>query len=271
LHSFWKEGLLSTGQSITCRSVACVAFTELNVAAYPTIRVVNDFAEFGGGLYRYYPHVATNAEGNKTMVFSASNKTQFVDVRFVGIPSSSTCKNCLDGPDTVIQPGATRYVRLDGDKKNRWGDYSGASADTDGIGIWVHGEFAAATANRWATQVALTRESGAKMAADLVPVPISTPPGGFCNFSQGSLIVTVRNRGNVDASPSFTQIDFSNGSSFSLPTPNIAVNNSIDLAPLTIPSTCFMPDCSFRITVDSTNLMDELDEANNTVNGQCVG
>jgi hypothetical protein len=260
LYAFWQDGLLSTGQN-TGRTIA---FTELDVSNYTTIRVVNDFVEKSNGLSRYYPHVAVNAEGDKTMVFSASNNTQFVDVRYIGIPSSSICKKCLDGPDTIIQSGQGSYGT---DKVASWGDYSGASADPDGIGIWIHGEFAAKN-NKWGTQVALTREAVARLAADLVPE--KTRPS-FCNISSQGLVITVSNRGGSAALPSLTRVDFANGGGFSLPTPSILPNNSVDLSPIRIPSSCFSPDCNFSITVDATNLVDELDESNNTADGLCIG
>jgi hypothetical protein len=265
LYAFWKGGLLSAGQGTSCKSFACIAFTELDVSSYPnTIHKVNDWVESDDTLFRYYPHVAVNAEGDKTMVFSASNKTQFVDVRYVGIPRSSVCTNCFDGPDTVIRSGQDSYGT---GKESRWGDYSGASADPDGIGIWIHGEFAD-QGNIWGTQVALTREAVARLASDLVPE--QTRPG-FCNISSQGLVITVSNRGNSAALPSLTRIDFTNGGSFSLPTPLILPNNSVDLSPVRIPSSCFSSDCKFSITVDVTNLIDELDEGNNTGNGLCIG
>ncbi len=34
---------------------------------------------------------------------------------------------------------------------------------------------------------------------------------------------------------------------------------------------CFNPDCDFRITVDSAGQVSESNEANNVVNGRCIG
>jgi len=66
---------------------------------------------------------------------------------------------CVDGPETVLQNGGNSYVSLDGSGRNRWGDYSGASPDPNGTGVWVAGEFAAAAANTWGVQVGLTHQS----------------------------------------------------------------------------------------------------------------
>jgi hypothetical protein len=112
LYAFWKRGLLSVGQNLACRGVACIGFTELNVAAYPQIRVVSDFAESAPPLHLYYPHVAVNANGDRTMVFSASGSALFAQARYVGIPPSSICTNCLDGPHVTIASGQNRHVRI---------------------------------------------------------------------------------------------------------------------------------------------------------------
>src|SRR5205814_3985836 len=39
----WRGGLLSTGQTIGCGGLACAAYTELDVSAFPTITTVDDF------------------------------------------------------------------------------------------------------------------------------------------------------------------------------------------------------------------------------------
>ena len=193
LYAFWKNGLLSTGQTLACNSGAdaCVAFTELNVSGFPSISTVNDFAYQTAGVDYFYPAVDVNAVGDKTMVFSRSSTSEFAGARYIGIPSSSTCTNCVNGPETVLQNGQNTYIRLEGPplNRNRWGDYLGVAADPDGLGIWIHGEFAAATANRWGTQVGLTYE-----ALDTTP-PVTTAllspmPNGF-GWNSSDVMVTL--------------------------------------------------------------------------------
>lgn len=108
--------------------------------------------------------------------------------------------------------------------------------------------------------------------ADLVPVRVDQT---FCNIVIAppglSLVVTVKNQGSSVASASNTTVAFSSGEVFSLPTGFLAPGQSVDLPALSIPLGCFQPDCSFRITVDSSDQVNEFDEANNSVQGQCVG
>ncbi|HLE24520.1 MAG TPA: CARDB domain-containing protein, partial [Thermodesulfobacteriota bacterium] len=97
-------------------------------------------------------------------------------------------------------------------------------------------------------------------------------PTAFCRIEQsGKLLrVSVKNQGNADAGASKTTVTFSN-KALTLDTPAIPAGGSVDLL-FKVPANCFSPDCSFRITVDSINQVDELNnEGNNSVDGGCIG
>jgi subtilase family serine protease len=84
------------------------------------------------------------------------------------------------------------------------------------------------------------------------------------------LRVTVKNQGTKKAEASKTRVFFNN-TPVILDTPPIPARELIDLL-FKVPSGCFSPDCSFRITVDSANEVDESNyEGNNEVNGGCIG
>ena len=169
LYAFWKGGNLSTGQTIACGTGgadACLGFTELNLSSFPTISTVNDWAYQSPGVDYYYPAVAVNSAGDKTMVFSRSSSSEFASARYIGIPSSSDCTVCQDGPEQVLHNGGNSYVRLDNFGRNRWGDYSGASPDPNGTGVWVAGEFADTVADEWGVQVGLTYQTALPPAND---------------------------------------------------------------------------------------------------------
>lgn len=169
LYAVWKNGKLSTGHTVACPSSAtdaCGGFTELNVANYPTITTLNNWALTAGGEDVYYPAVSVNNADDKTMVFTVSHSSRFASAAWVGIPSSADCTTCVDGGTNILRSGQSSYVRLDDRNRNRWGDYSGASPDPNGEGIWIVGEFAAATANTWGAQVGLTYQNSPPPAND---------------------------------------------------------------------------------------------------------
>ncbi len=110
---------------------------------------------------------------------------------------------------------------------------------------------------------------------DLIPFsPSGTDPSAFCRFEgNGNLLrVTIKNQGNADAGASKTKVTYSNANStaFTLDTPPIPAGGTVDLI-FRVPSDCFSPDCSFKITVDSENQVDELNKQNNSKNGGCIG
>ena len=113
-----------------------------------------------------------------------------------------------------------------------------------------------------------------RKAPDLIPYsPAGTDPSAFCRLEENGsgrfLRVTIKNQGNTDAGPSKTKVAYNN-TSFTLDTPPISAGGSVDLL-FRVPADCFSPDCSFKITVDSENQVDELNKQNNSANGGCIG
>lgn len=172
LYAFWKNGRLSTGHTVACGGTnACGGFTELNVSGYPTISTLRDYALTAGGQDVYFPAMSVNDADDRTMVFTVSDSSLSPTAAYVGVPSIADCPGnptCLDGGTTAFRFGqnSNGYVRLDSRGRNRWGDYSGASPDPNGEGIWVAGEFAAATQNTWGVQAGLTYQTSPPPAND---------------------------------------------------------------------------------------------------------
>ena len=113
---------------------------------------------------------------------------------------------------------------------------------------------------------------GRQKAPDLVPFsPSGNSATAFCRLEQGrKLRVTVKNQGNENAAASKTTVTFDN-KTVSLDTPAIPAGGSVDLL-FDVPATCFNADCSFKITVDSNNQLDELNmKGNNSADGGCIG
>jgi len=100
---------------------------------------------------------------------------------------------------------------------------------------------------------------------------LGTGPAAFCRIEQSGkeLRVTVKNQGLVDVGSSKTTVTFDE-TPFTLETPPVPGGGSVDLL-FKVPAGCFSPDCSFRISVDSSNQVNEVDEKNNNVIGGCLG
>jgi hypothetical protein len=138
LYAFWQNGKLANGQNFACGrpAVACIVFDEFDVSAFPTIRTLNDWFLPSAG-HAYYPMVAANSAGKRTMVYSRSSVTEFTGAWFVGIPLTTSCRGCFDGPETTLAAGQNTYARncltptpVPGctDARNRWGRLFGGVA-----------------------------------------------------------------------------------------------------------------------------------------------
>ncbi len=93
-------------------------------------------------------------------------------------------------------------------------------------------------------------------------------PGVFCSDGP-TVLVAVENRGQQDAGGSITTVVFGPGGSVDEQTPEIGSDSSFQLSPVTVPRECFNPDCDFTILADSRFQVDESDEGNNRVDGNC--
>jgi hypothetical protein len=218
LFATWQAGHLSAGQNLACNpgdaNHACLGFAEIDVSSYPNnMTNVSDFAVGMRGEDLYYPYVEQNANGDKTIVYTRSDGTStFAGAYMRGIPNSSICQNCILD-ESVLRVGENTYLAHDpGSRENRWGDYMGAGADPDGIGVWVEGEYATSFPGLWSTEIAPTYNT-------YLPGPTfqrnPLPFGNTTVFTSNALTEFVTNNGNaplnvgslsVSGDPDFTII-----------------------------------------------------------------
>ena len=107
---------------------------------------------------------------------------------------------------------------------------------------------------------------------DLVPERRSgsSGPEGFCRRDESGLTVRVRNQANPDVLQETTTVVVFSGVTKTAQTAPMPGGSQVDVT-VEIPAGCFDPDCSFEITVDSNDAVEEANEANNTEAGICIG
>jgi hypothetical protein len=99
----------------------------------------------------FYPACCPDSNGNMTMVFVRCGTNEFGSVFYTGRRSVDPLGSLQ--ASALLKAGVANYVRVDGSGRNRWGDYSGISADpVNPRLIWFYGEFAAAV-NTWGTWI----------------------------------------------------------------------------------------------------------------------
>ncbi len=209
LFATYQFGHLSVGQTISCTqggttTDACASFTEMDVSGYPTMSNINDwYYSRPAGEDVYYPFVDQNVNSDKTMVYTRSDgSSTYPGAYYVGIPNSSTCTGCVDG-EVAMAYGQANYSVIDGSGRNRWGDYQGASNDTDFLGIWVTGEYVSAN-NAWAKEIDPSYNSYYPIDS---PSPTSIAFGNQAIYSSAATqYVTFTNTGNATMYTNNTEI-----------------------------------------------------------------
>jgi Bacterial Ig-like domain (group 3) len=211
-YAIYQFGHLSVGQTIACNpggtNHACVAYTDIDVSSYPTMTNVNDWVFGVTGEDLYYPFVDQNVNSDKTMVYSRSDSSStYPGAYYRGIVNPyGSCVGCIDGEGTM-KTGSANYLVLDGSNRNRWGDYQGASNDTDFLGIWVEGEYVASS-NSWAKDIEATYNSYYPIDS---PTPTSVPFGNVAVFANAATqYVTFTNTGNATM---YTNLAYISGNS----------------------------------------------------------
>lgn len=200
LFATYQFGHLSVGQTISCTqggttTDACAGFTEMDVSGYPTMNNINDwYYSQPAGEDVYYPFVDQNVNSDKTMVYTRSDgSSTYPGAYYVGIPNSSTCTGCTDG-EVAMAYGQANYSVIDGSGRNRWGDYQGASNDTDFLGIWVTGEYVSSN-NAWAKEIDPSYNSYYPIDS---PSPTSVVFGNQAIYSSAATqYITFTNTGNA--------------------------------------------------------------------------
>ena len=109
---------------------------------------------------------------------------------------------------------------------------------------------------------------------DLVILPAPNDVQYCHTKSSGSsliLIISVKNQiADTKAKASTLSVNFGTLGIQTAAIPKLDTTDPVDIE-VPIPSGCYNPDCSFTITVDTNNDVDESNEGNNSVTGTCIG
>jgi hypothetical protein len=104
----------------------------------------------------------------------------------------------------------------------------------------------------------------------LADLRLGSPDGTVLTCRTGpQVVITVENRGDADARESITTFVFVPGGSFDVRTAALKQSESIQLNPVAVPAACFVPDCRFAVLADASFVVEETDEGNNRLDGNC--
>ena len=150
----YRNGSVWMAQTIACNpgggTVNCVRWAEIDPAA-PSIVQAGLLAS--DGQHRIFGDVAVNHCDDMTLGYTKSSLGMYPAAFFTGRLGS-------DAPGTLqaeaeLKAGEIAYQAFDG-APYRWGDYTGATSDPDGVRTWYLGEYSKNTGTafaRWGTRV----------------------------------------------------------------------------------------------------------------------
>jgi len=100
--------------------------------------------------YYSYPAVMPNNNGDMIMVFSRCSATEFGSIGFTGRKAADPIGELRNS--SILKAGAAGYLSLDGNGRNRWGDYAGIASDpANPATVWFFSLFAVPGA--WSTWI----------------------------------------------------------------------------------------------------------------------
>jgi hypothetical protein len=91
-----------------------------------------------------------NNNGDLLMVFSRCSATEFASIGFTGRKAADPIGELRNS--SILKAGAAGYLSLDGNGRNRWGDYAGIASDpANPATVWFFSLFAVPGA--WSTWI----------------------------------------------------------------------------------------------------------------------
>jgi hypothetical protein len=149
--SVYRDGSLWTAHSTSIATRNGIRWYEISTSPF----VLNQSGSISDvSLHYYYPSIAVNSVGDALVGFSGSNSATFLSA-YVSARKVGDSSGQMSTP-TLYQGGVDSYTNLDSFGRNRWGDYSGSSADPVDDTFWTAQSFATTSTfngDRWSVRV----------------------------------------------------------------------------------------------------------------------
>jgi len=154
----YRNGSIWMAHTIACNpgsgTVNCVRWAEIDIndGNGPIIEQAGVIAI--DGEYLSFPDVAVNACEDMTIGFSRTSPSIYPGVAFTGRLGSDPLGQV--NPVQIQKLGEVTYRSFEGSPPRRWGDYSEAASDPDGVRTWFMGNYAADNipgSTNWVTNI----------------------------------------------------------------------------------------------------------------------
>lgn len=158
LDAEYRNGSIWMAHTIACNpgsgTVNCVRWAEIDInnGNGPIVEQAGVIAI--NGEYLSFPDVAVNGCNDMTIGFSRTSPSIFPGVAFTGRLGTDPLNQV--NPVQIQKAGEVTYRSFEGSPPRRWGDYSEAASDPDGVRTWFMGVYAADNipgSTNWVTNI----------------------------------------------------------------------------------------------------------------------
>ncbi|MEO1085065.1 MAG: hypothetical protein AAFY88_12555, partial [Acidobacteriota bacterium] len=140
----YRNGSVWIAHTIACNpgggSVNCVRWAELNPTAQGGPAVVQSGVVSSDGEFRQFPDLGVNHCNDMVIGYTKSSSSTFPSVYYssrLGADPMNTTQ-----PEGLIKAGEVAHTSFGNDPPpHRWGDYTGATSDPNGVELWYLGEY----------------------------------------------------------------------------------------------------------------------------------
>ena len=153
----YRNGSLWTTHTLACNpgggTVNCVRWAEINPTAEGGPSVVQAGVVASDGDFRQFPNLAVNANDDMILGYTLGSTSIFPSVAATGRLGSDPLNTVQD--EVLLKAGEVAYSGFDG-SPHRWGDYTEACHDPDGVTMWYVGDYSEDTGlgTTWGNYVA---------------------------------------------------------------------------------------------------------------------
>lgn len=173
-NSLWVASNTGCQPSGDTTTRACLHFSQVNTSP---ISLMQDFVFGQPSEYLYYPAIQTDSSDNLVAVFNRSSVNEYPSIYVSGQPAGAAA-GTFATPVSIFE--GQFALTPSSSITNRWGDYSGASLDSDGKTVWVGAEFVNSAADDdWGTFIAPVQFTGSSPTATTTLVSSSQSPSTF--------------------------------------------------------------------------------------------